>query len=213
MSDIHTNDVCFITSTLGMGGAERQLYYILKSLKQNNRSAIVICMSQGDYWEKPIRDLGIPVFWAGKNTGRIARLVSIIKIIRQNDIDIIHSQHFHTNLYAIVSGFILKKRVIGSVRNDVFHEIKDAGLYGKVCFNFPKQLVVNSRAAIQNAMQLGKKEEQLFFLPNVIDEKYFVPIDRKKHAKIVVSYVGTLWPPKRVDRILNIGTCKDLSQH
>ncbi|MBK7597345.1 MAG: hypothetical protein IPJ07_01990 [Acidobacteria bacterium] len=42
----------FIAGTLGQGGAERQLYYILKALKESGADPCLICLTQGEYWKR-----------------------------------------------------------------------------------------------------------------------------------------------------------------
>lgn len=195
--------IAFIAGTLGQGGAERQLFYILKTLKQNGHDPYVLCLMKGQFWESRIRDLGIPVIWVGKSSKKLFRLLSIIREISKRSADVIHSQHFPTNLYAYVAGLILRKRSIGSLRSNVYDEIADAGLLGKFSFALPKLLVCNSRNGINNAINLGKSRSQLFYLPNVVNENYFKPIlTAKVHQKLQVAFVGTIWPPKRVDRII-----------
>lgn len=203
--------IAFIAGTLGQGGAERQLFYILKTLKQNGHDPYVLCLMKGQFWESRIRDLGIPVIWVGKSSKKLFRLLSIIREISKRSADVIHSQHFPTNLYAVVAGQILKKRSIGSLRSNVFDEIADAGYLGKFSFRLPKLLVCNSESGIKNALGLGKLRSQLFYLHNVVDETYFIPeLTNCIHKKLQVVFVGTLRPPKRVDRIIRVAkSCLD----
>lgn len=198
-------NICFIAGTLGLGGAERQLYYYLKTLKQDGNDLYVLCLTKGDFWEKPIQDLGIPVIWVGMSDVKLVRLFIIIKQISQKPTDIIHSQHFHTNLYGYMAGLLLNKKAIGSLRNDVYSEILSTGPLGKLCLNLPSKLVANSNAAIDNAVSLGKSRNQLFYIPNIVDENYFPPLKKRFISKkLRIISIGTLWPPKRVDKILRL---------
>lgn len=197
--------ICFLAGTLGPGGAERQLYYYLKSLIETGHSPYVLCLTKGGFWEKPILDLGIPVIWVGQSSNRLIRLFCIGKEIRQRPTEIIHSQHFHTNLYAYVVGITLHKKAIGSLRSDVFSEIKSLGWLGRLSFHLPALLVANSKAAIVTAETLKKPKNRLFFLPNVVDTNYFFPPPVRDYLEeLQVIFVGTIWAPKRVDRIIRI---------
>jgi glycosyltransferase involved in cell wall biosynthesis len=198
-------NICFIAGTLGQGGAERQLYYYVKSLKENGHNPYVLCLTKGDFWEKPILDLGLPVIWVGRSNIHIYRLFSIIRQISQRPTDIIHSQHFHTNLYAYFAGVILRIKAIGSVRNDVWSEISSLRFLGRISFSLPKVMVANSKAAISNAQKIGQRKGQIFFLPNVVDSNYFIPATRKNNsAYLLMIFIGSLWAPKRVDRVIRI---------
>src|SRR4051812_16885829 len=71
--------ICFLAGTLGQGGAERQLYYILKCLTECGAEAHLLCLTKGEHWEAPISDLGIPVHYVGGPSSRFGRLLGIIK--------------------------------------------------------------------------------------------------------------------------------------
>ncbi|RMH72110.1 MAG: hypothetical protein D6675_05105, partial [Gemmatimonadetes bacterium] len=81
--------ICFIAGTLGQGGAERQLYYILKTLKNTGAEPYVVCLTQGEYWEDKIKELGIDVFYFGKPSSRIGRILELLRIIKNRKPDII----------------------------------------------------------------------------------------------------------------------------
>src|SRR5688572_14190454 len=66
--------ICLLAGTLGQGGAERQLYYIVKVLRNEGVEVRVLSLTRTEYWEQHIRDLGVPVVWVGERTARFARL-------------------------------------------------------------------------------------------------------------------------------------------
>ncbi|NSW52322.1 MAG: glycosyltransferase [Anaerolineae bacterium] len=196
--------VSFIVGTLGQGGAERQLYYYIKALVEGRSKVYVLCLTKGDYWEKRIKELGVPVMWVGQSHIRLLRLMSIVQHIRRHPVDIIYSQHFHTNLYASFAAFMTGKRVYGSIRNNAYQEIDSVGNFlGTLSLRLPKMIVANSKTGMQNAVKLGKKEDRLFLLPNVVDESIFFPGSREKiTTKFIVTFIGRLYQQKRVDRII-----------
>lgn len=200
-----TKHICFLAGTLGQGGAERQLFNYLSVLKEMTIPSFVLCMTKGDYWEKRIIDLGVPVIWVGRSGSKIIKLITIINELRKRPVDFIQSLHFHTNIYAFLVAYFLGIKGIGSIRGDVIFEMAGLGIFGKINLFSPRQIVANSKSAINTAIKLGKKEEQLFFLPNVVDVDFFLPGRRKEISNLItIAFVGTLWPPKRVDRIINL---------
>src|SRR6266849_3719013 len=46
--------VCFIAGTLGQGGAERQLYYFVRALRNSGSRVRVLSLGQGEFWESKI---------------------------------------------------------------------------------------------------------------------------------------------------------------
>lgn len=201
--NIKKKKICFIAGTLGQGGAERQLFYYLKTLSSMNVSLYLLTFTKDEFWEEKIKKLGIQVIWVGRRKSKIGRLISIIKEIKKRPIDIIQSQHFHTNLYVSITARLFGISEIGALRSDVYREIKELGKIGKLCFSLPRLIATNSNSAIKNALFLGKKDTQLFYFPNFVDENHFFPLDINHSGdQMVVTYVGTLWKPKRVDRVI-----------
>ena len=196
--------ICFLVGTLGQGGAERQLYYYLQALKECNVETYVLSATIGEYWEEKIAAIGVPVKWVGRHPGFINRLFAIYREIKKNPVDIIYSQHFHMNLYAFLVARMLKVKDVGSLRNNVYSEIETVPVVGRFCLYFPKYLVANSKAAVENAVILGRKPCNLFYLPNYVDYQFYQPVVRKSRENIIVSFVGTIKRQKRVDRIIRL---------
>ena len=117
--------ICFLAGTLGQGGAERQLYYMLEELQQAGLRVTLLCLTQGEFWERRITELGVRCVWVGQKQSRLWRLFRIFQELRQERPDIVQSQHFYTNLYAAVAGRILGLPTIGAIRSDVFGEVRD----------------------------------------------------------------------------------------
>ena len=197
----------FIAGTLGQGGAERQLYYILKALKESGADPCLICLTQGEYWETPIRELGIPVIHAGASPSRSSRLMKIMRILKSLKPDIIQSQHFYTNLYASLAARVIGAREIGAIRNDVTSEVRSNGrLLGNLSLKMPRLLAANSRAAIRTAAGLGVPLSRIFYLPNAVDTELFHPAQQRNDdgGGVKIVSAGRLTEQKRFDRLLRI---------
>lgn len=203
--DFTNTRVCFLAGTLGQGGAERQLFYMLKALRGAGLRPHLLCLTQGEYWEEPIRALGVPVTWVGQAPGRAARVRAVIAACRELNPQIIQSQHFYTNLYAALAARRLGAREIGAVRSGGYHEVRDTGrLLGWLSLNFPRTVAANSKAAVDYAIRQGLSRERVFFLPNVIDCAAFAAPPREASATLQLLTVGRLEWQKRMDRMLNL---------
>src|SRR5262245_10008242 len=99
MFDLSRLTISFLAGTLGQGGAERQLFYSLRTLKESGAHPQLFCLTRGEFWEEPIRDLGVPIRWIGKHQSRAVRLACLIDSLRKDRPMIIQSQHFYTNIY------------------------------------------------------------------------------------------------------------------
>jgi glycosyltransferase involved in cell wall biosynthesis len=205
MRELSQMRICFIAGTLGQGGAERQLFYKLRTLHKSGARVKLLSLTEGEYWEEKIRALGVDVAWVGKKSSRLLRLARIIAELRQEKFDIVQSQHFYTNIYAAAAARILGLREVGAVRNDAISEVKSNGrTMGRLSLTLPRLLAANSRAAMRNAESLGVPPARLRFLPNVVDPEAFRPRDGDGSPTVRLIAVGRLSEQKRLDRFLSI---------
>jgi glycosyltransferase involved in cell wall biosynthesis len=195
--------VCFIAGTLGQGGAERQLYYILRALWQSGASLRVLSLTRGEFWEQKIRELGIQVTFVGQRGSKLLRLSRIVAALRDQPPDVLQSQHFYTNLYAVAAARALGLREVGAIRCDGTSEVRDHGaVAGYLSLRAPRLIAVNSRAAIQNAITLGAQARRLCLLPNVVDIDHFKFVNRPEGNSIRLLAVGRLVEQKKLDLFL-----------
>jgi glycosyltransferase involved in cell wall biosynthesis len=197
--------VCLIAGTLGQGGAERQLFYIARALKQSGADVHILSLTRGEFWEDRIRELGVLVRWVGQNGSKISRLARIISSLRERPVDICQSQHFYTNLYSYLAARVLRIRSIGAIRNDAKTEARANGaVLGRFSLRAPRLIAANSNRAIQNAIDLGVPAARLHLLPNVIDCDQFDVPSRPSGRRVRLLMVGRLVQQKRVDRFLRL---------
>lgn len=197
--------ISFIAGTLGQGGAERQLFYILQAMCAQGTTLRLLSLTRGEFWEERIRVLGVPVVWVGERTSRLARLFRIVKELAPYRPDVVQSSHFFTNPYAVMAARCLGLREIGAVRADVFGEMESNGfLLGRFCLKAPRWLVANSQTGIRNAASEGVSSSRLLFLTNVVDTEQFTPAARQETSIIRLLCVGRLVKQKRVDLFLDV---------
>jgi glycosyltransferase involved in cell wall biosynthesis len=195
--------VCFIAGTLGLGGAERQLYYVLQALRNCGAEPFVLCLSRGEFWEPPIRELGVGVTCIDRREGRVATLRNILLTLRRAVPAVVQSAHFYTNFYAGLAGRLLRIPNIGAIRNDVVNEVRDTGrVLGCLSLRVPSFLAGNSSAGLDVAARMGISPARLIYLPNVIDADRFAPRAIEREAVRVLA-VGRLVQQKRFDRLLH----------
>jgi glycosyltransferase involved in cell wall biosynthesis len=197
--------VCFIAGTLGQGGAEQQLYYILRCLKQAGCEVTLLSFTRGEYWEASIRKLGVAMHWVGKSSSKLIRLMNIIRAVHRLRPQVIQAQHFYVNLYAVAAARLTGCRAIGAIRGSVTGEIADiGGQLGRASVYLPTVIATNSRAAVRRLVNMGVSEKRLFFLPNVIDNSLFATGSPPEAQSFVILGVGRLVPPKRFDFFLHV---------
>ncbi|WP_406700190.1 glycosyltransferase family 4 protein [Singulisphaera sp. Ch08] len=202
--------IAFIAGTLGQGGAERQLYYILGALRESGVAVRLLCLTRGEYWERRIRALGVPVAWAGASEWKAARLYRIIATLAEDSPDLIQSHHFYTNLYAEAAARALGALSVGAIRNDALSEVRANGrILGRLSLRTPQWIAANSSAGIQNAIELGVPSGRIRLLSNVVDTEQFSPptVGRDSNVgqrAVRILAVGRLERQKRFDRLLGL---------
>ncbi len=204
--------IVFIAGELGQGGAEKQLFHILRSLRAAGCEVLLLSLTKGEFWQAPIEKLGVSVVWIGQYHSPILRLFKAFHIISRFAPDIIQSGHFYTNLYTALVGRILNISHLGAIRSNVTAEIRNNGIFGRRCLLIPKYLVANSRAAISTAVQLGVDPQKIFYFQNVIDCDEFSPAQNTMISRrLRLLSIGSLKPEKNYGVLVDV--CIELQKH
>jgi glycosyltransferase involved in cell wall biosynthesis len=203
--DLSKLKICFLAGTLGQGGAERQLYYIIRELRNSARQVRVFCLTRGEYWEEKICALGVPVIWVGQSSSRLLRLARICSELLKDPPEIVQSQHFYTNLYVTAAARLLGLREIGAIRNNVWSEVHQNGAFlGPLSLRMPRVIAANSNAAIRTIVAHGIALQRVCLLNNVVDIEQFRPPEERRATVFRVLAVGRLCEQKRYDRLLEV---------
>lgn len=199
--------VVFLAGTLGQGGAERQLMHMLAALGPQGTQLAVLSLTRGEYWEDPIRELGIPVIWVGQSATPLLRLQRVIAEVGRLRPQILQSCHCFTNVYVAAASRATGVREVGAIRSDTRQTV--AGRFAAMrlwSLRHLRSIAVNSRAALDSAIAFGVRPNRLFHLPNVVDTRQFSPPERPVDlgGRVCLLAVGRLGPEKRFDRLLRV---------
>lgn len=205
MPELRGLRVGFVAGTLGQGGAERQLYYMMCALVHAGAKPSLLCLTEGEFWEPRIRELGVPVTYVGAGHSRLRRLARIVRHLRRNPVDVLQSQHFYTNPYVAAAARIVGVQEIGALRSDGISEVgANSALLGRVSLRAPRRIAANSRTGIENAVSLGVPRSRLHFLPNVVDTALFRECRHEREGPVRLLSVGRFVRQKRFDRFLRL---------
>ena len=196
--------ICFIAGTLGQGGAERQLFYQLRALKQGGAQPALISFSRGEYWQTPIEALGVPVWALSPNASRHARAWQILRLVRRLRPQILQAAHFYVNLYAVLAARMSGAREVGAVRSNAIRDIEGLGMFlGSWSLKAPRFIAANSKNALHNLIDFGAAPSRLTYLPNVVDEHKFSPLSQgAAQSELHLIMVGRFVANKRFDLFL-----------
>lgn len=198
--------ICFLAGTLGQGGAERQLVHMLSALRSSGAQLSVLSLTQGEFWEPRILEMGIPVTWVGAHRMQALRLQRIVCELRTQKPDIFQSAHCFTNAYVAVAARLAGTREVGAIRSETRQTV--SGKFAAMrlwSLRHLRAIAVNSRASLRTAVELGVTPGRLHLLPNVVNTEQFAPSgNARAGGPIRVLAVGRLSGEKRFDRFLRI---------
>lgn len=99
--------VLYVIGSLDIGGSEKQLYLLLKYMDRRRFHPLVVSLSEGGHWVKPIEKLGVEVIPLKRhNSFEVKRLISLINIIKSRRPAIVHSYQPPANKYATLAAML-----------------------------------------------------------------------------------------------------------
>jgi len=200
--------VALLSGGLSQGGAEKQLVYMAGALLRSGADVRVYCLTRGDHYERALISLGISPVWIGRFGNPGARVVALAAALRDFRPHILQSTHFFSNLYVCLVAPLYRAVAIGSIRSDVYQEMKANGRWGPLLLRMPPAIIANSFTARRNAERLGIPPMRIEVLPNVLDLAEFdagggsAPRPGGEGRPPVVIAVCRLVAAKRLDRFL-----------
>jgi glycosyltransferase involved in cell wall biosynthesis len=196
-------NICFVAGTLGQGGAERQLFFMVRTLREAGARVRVLSLTKDEFWHRQIEDCGTEVIHIGARQNRLARAWAVIREIRKERPDILQSQHFYTNLYVWLAAGVTGIPGIGAIRSNVTNEVAANGrLLGRLSLHAPRYLIANSEAAVETTHRRGVSRDRVFLLPNVVDRSDEVRSGVRNRPLHILS-IGRLTRQKRHDLLLD----------
>lgn len=200
--------ICFIAATLGKGGAEKQAYYLMRTLIENGHQLKLIYFEPEDWWQQPISELGVEVVRI-IDTSKKNRIIKAYRLLKKNDFDIVQALHYHMNPYAALLALMLGAKSIGAFRGDGERELFTVNKYVRsITFRLVNAFVSNSQSAMSKLSGIDSLSGKLHYLPNIVEVPGAVhPNKSELPAKFLA--VNSLVALKRVDRVLKfISTCQ-----
>lgn len=202
--------VALVAGTLGQGGAEKQLVYTARALRDADVDVRVFALTRGEHYEPALRAAGIDPVWIGQAESPARRTLALVAALRSFHPHVVQSTHFYTNLYASLAAPWSGAIGIGTARSDIVHEVRANGRWGRWLLHTPRALIVNSERAARNAVAAGVPAARVHVVPNVIDVEPFDAVasaevsELQELAEPIVVGVGTFTRAKRFDRFLHV---------
>lgn len=192
--------IAFLAGTLGRGGAEKQLGFLMDAAKELGYETCLYSLTSGEYWEAIYKNRGTAVRSSPSRT-RLGRICFLRREWGLWQPHAVICLHFFSTPYALALKPLFGYRLIACVRSDGFSEFSVLPqALTKLVIKNSSALTANSHSGYENLRHSGIEYSRLFYLPNVIRRP-----DNVLHSKeSTVLVVGRLVQAKRVDRALEI---------
>jgi len=199
----------YVVGQLGLGGLERQLYYLLANLDHARYQPAVVVwnLNPNDKYYRDIEELKIPICGFPADDSPLSKLKALRTLVCQMAPEVIHSYGFHTNFAAYYAAWGTGAVAIGSLRSDFVSATRAGGvLRGALNAKWPICHISNSVVSADAAKRAHGlfTPRYVFVVRNALDLRQFKWVGDTSKKKEYVAAVGSLLPVKRWDRLLRV---------
>lgn len=207
--------VLHLVTGLAQGGAERQLYLLLKGLDRARYVPTVLVRhaTRSDYWTSPIRELGVEVRELPGEWSVLRRYWTLWRELRQLKPDIVQGWTLWTNPQLALMGRLASIPVrLGSLRCDLYRAGR--GSFERwVTTRGLDRIVTNSSKGRQDLLKLGIPAERIELVFNAVDDVTVdIQPDRAavrrawgvRDSDIVLATIGNLTRPKNYQMLIEV---------
>lgn len=200
--------VALVTSSLRLGGAEKQTAYIARALFQAGIYVRLFYLGAGEAYEPVLQKQGIPItriYFANKPS---LILVKLIGALRQWRPQVVLATQFGDLRFAAPAGRLCHALTLGGIRSDGFQDFAEQGAISRWLVRLSHGLIANSYRARQNLVTEGIAANRIEVVPNRIDLAEFDSRSGSKlplalpQGRVIAAAVGNLHSCKRFDRFL-----------
>jgi glycosyltransferase involved in cell wall biosynthesis len=199
--------ILFVVGQLGLGGLERQLYYLLANLDHGRYKPAVVVWNanHGDKYFQDIAALNVPMHGFPPEWSPISKLRAFRRLVRSIEPEVIHSYGFPTNFIAYYGARGTAALAIGSLRADFsLCKAEDGIIRGALNARWPSFHISNSTTSAEGARRHTGPfaPKQIMVVRNGLDLNGFGYSGQTPGTRNYVAAVGSLLPVKRWDRLL-----------
>ncbi len=202
--------IIYIIPALDFGGAERIIVDIIKNLNQEKFIVKIICMKRSGFWGIELKNYGISLILLGQKNGTsLTSLIRLIKILKQENPDIVHTHLFGADFYGSIAARLAGiKYVVSTEHNLNYSEGKIKSII-KIFISklFNNIIVVSGAVKIYIMKNYFVKAEKILIIYNGIDVNKFsqslnVNNQVKKNKNIIIGSIGRLVKQKGFEYLI-----------
>jgi len=138
--------IAFIIAALTSGGAEKQLYYLLKYIDKKKFDPYLISFHKG-IWFKKFKSLRVPIKVINYSFIRLEVLIKLILFLKKNKFKIVHNYGHTANIVGRFGSILSKVPIViaGERNSPKFIKSSFAYIIDKMLYPFTSALISNSK--------------------------------------------------------------------
>lgn len=199
----------YLVGQLGLGGLERQLYYLLANLDHARYQPAVVVwnLNLSDKYYREIGAIKVPIYGFPAEWSPLSKLRAFRALARHIAPEVIHSYGYPTNFAAYYAARGTRALAIGSLRGAFDRAKREGGMIrGALNARWPFYHISNSVESAEAARRYPGvfAPRQVFVVRNSLDLNRFSCSNETPELRNYVAAVGSLLPVKRWDRLLRV---------
>jgi len=202
--------IIYIIPTLDIGGAERLVIDVIKNLDQEKFTVKIICMKKSGAWDVELKDHGIPLILLGQKRGiSFISLIKLIKILKQEHPDIVHTHLFGADFYGSVAARLIGIKYLVSTEHNLNYSENAVKKIIKIFISKLFNNIITVSEAVKKYMikSYYVKEKKILVIYNGVDiNKFFQPLNKKdgvrENKNIIIGSIGRLTKQKGFEYLI-----------
>ena len=164
-------NVLFLTGSLGLGGAEKQLLVWVEMLQADLGMKVSVACFDETRLERlqALKELGVPVTVAGRDQGAVRRLERVISFARKNRADIVHAFNYYLATSAIVAAGAARGTPVASFQGDGVSDLEGLDAFRRLpALKLVNYFTSNSYEAMARVRPQLRSKALLQYVPNLV---------------------------------------------
>ena len=176
------------------GGSERQAIQLVKLLHKNEKFKVfVACLNDEGVLREEIEKIGyidFPEFPLDSfyDANMIRQLRLCAKFLRENEIKIIQSSDFYTNVFGMIAGASARVPVRIAAKRETGTKTAKQAFIERRAFNLAHAIVVNADAVKKHLVKTGVSENKIYTIYNGLDLQRLTVSKEIKRSEILAEF-------------------------
>lgn len=186
------------------GGGQRSTYLMMKYLDKTKICPLLLVPEEGEFAVKA-REIEVPVFvlelprLRSLNICKLFKAINtLVQVVRENKIDIIHTESPRETIYASLVKFFARIKVFYHLR------VTDSlGFFDRVIYYLVDKIIAVSNAAASRFTSFDKKNKVSVIYNSAELDKYKVEEKKDNRECLQIGYFGRIDRRKGIETLIN----------